>query len=505
MKHILTVLTIVLLTACIQNDVPYPVIKGEVLALEVHGQQSSTIDTKNRTVSVVLGEEVDIKAAKITKFRITSDATSTLDISKAIDLSKKVDFEIITYQTYQWSIETTQAVERYMKVENQIGSARIDLQAKTVLISVLETQPLDQIKVMEFKLGPTSAVYSPDPMQLTDFTNPVTVDVAYHSQSEQWSITIVQSDLSVITQQADPWGGFANLYGSIMEGIEGEPMFEYRAADSQEWISVAATISGTMISGKATPLQGQTKYIYRAKVGEVVGQEVEFTTEATPLIPNMGFNDWAIKGKTWFPNSEPANIFWATGNEGVTATIAGSKDSNTFPTDDAVQGKAACITTIEAPLVDLAAGSLFTGTFTLNALKPLDSPKFSREYTGRPTSFSFWYKYDPKVVNVAKKRPELLGTTDKCDIYIYLGDWEGVLKSSQLKGEATEGIIAIGRFNTDRKVDVYTKQSVEMVYYDKVRRPTKIVLVASSSILGQDYIGGVGSTMWLDELEFSFD
>lgn len=503
-KILLLVLTTVMVS-CIKNDIPYPHVNGEVLGFEVKGQSEVTINNDKHLITLVLSEDVNPRTAEITTFDITPNATSTLSIESPIDLSQTVEFTISTYQDYAWTIETTQSIERDVLVDNQVGAAVIDPVAKSVLINISSTQSLGAINVKKFKLAPSVATYSPDPMRLTNFSKPVKVTATCWGVTEEWTITITKSSKTISTLAAEPWGGFAHLNGSILEGSAETASFEYRAANSQNWLTLPATVDGASMTARLTGLTGATKYIYRAKLGEDLGDEVEFTTEETPLIPNLNLDEWTLKGKTWFANSTAANTFWATGNEGVTAAIAGGKDSNTFPTEDAVRGKAACVTTISAPIVDLAAGSLFTGNFKLDIFKPLDSPRFSRDYTGRPTKLSFWYKYTPKVINIAKKRPELLGTIDKCNLYIYLGDWQGDLTSSKMQKELTEGIIAYGSFETDQDVQVYIKQTIDIKYFDTTRRPTKVIIVATSSILGEQYIGGVGSTMFVDELEFSFD
>lgn len=502
--NILLSLTLLLVTSCINNDIPYPVIRGEVLKFEVEGQKKVTIDNQAQIINVELDETVNPETVKIKKFEITKNSTSTLDPKQSINLTKEQQFTITTYQDWQWKIQTTQPIEHKILVENQIGSAEFDTAKHEIKIAVTLSQPLNDITVKEFKAAPTGATYSPDPLTIKDFSQPVTIQISYWGKSEKWVVTCEKKEANVITLSADPWGNCAYLSGEIVEGGTLTPSFEYREATATQWQNIEAVVEQTKIRAKAVGLKSSTQYIYRAKLGDELANEIEFTTEATPLIPNMSMDEWTQKGKTWFPGRSVTDNYWSSGNEGVTSALAGGKDSNTFPTDDAVKGKAACITTISAPIVDLAAGSLFTGEFKLNITKPLDSPSFSQSYTGRPTKLSFWYKYTPKAINISK-RPELIGQMDQCNIYVYLGDWEGRLKSSQMKVEQTPGIIAYGTFSTNALVSQYTKQTIDIEYYDTKRRPTQIIIVATSSIMGEQYIGGIGSTLWLDELEFSFD
>lgn len=494
------------LVSCINNDIPYPNIKAEVIDIEVEGQKSFTVDVDNCMVSIVLDEEADMNAAKILKLKVTPDAQASINVNDRLDLSSQVQFSIDLYRRWEWSIVATRPVERNMQVKNQVGAAVIDVDALTVDIRVSKNQRLDEILVENLKLAAPSAVYTPDPSTVTDFTEPVTFEVECWGETKSWVVTITKAESTVNTGAAEAWGECAYLSGSILEGSPLLATFEYREAGTEQaWLSTPTVVEQGTIKAKITGLRAVTRYVYRAKLGAEYGDEMEFTTEDTPTISNLDMNTWTLKGKTWFPNATAANTFWATGNEGVTSALAGGKNSNTFPTDDAVEGQAACITTIAAPVVDLAAGSLFTGTFKLNIFKPLESPKFSQEYFGRPTKLSFWYKYTPKVIDIAKKYPEMIGTMDKCNIYIYIGNWEGEILAAQIKGEETEGLIAYGSFESDKQVDQYIKETITLKYLNKTERPTRIMIVATSSIGGNSYIGGVGSTLWVDDFALEFD
>ena len=50
-----------LLSSCIENNVPYPIIKLDITALEVEGETTgAVISTENRTVTVTLADTVPI-------------------------------------------------------------------------------------------------------------------------------------------------------------------------------------------------------------------------------------------------------------------------------------------------------------------------------------------------------------------------------------------------------------------------------------------------------------
>lgn len=499
------ILLCLLLASCIHNDIPYPYIKGEVLAFEAKGQKEVTINKETQTITVVLNENTDPRAVQITKMELTEDATSTLDTTQPIDMTKQVTFTVETYQQYEWKIEVTQPIEYRIRVENQVGEATIDLAAKTIQVYVAKTQSLSNITVKEFKIAPSTATYTPNPLTITNFSKPMVITTSCWGVSQEWAVSFSQSDATVYTLEANAWGKFAYLNGSILAGATETPSFEYREQSSQQWIPVEATLNGANISAKVTGLTQQTTYVYRARLGDGIGSDVTFTTDDTPDIPNMNMDTWTLKGKNWYANDVAEDVFWGTGNEGASIFLAADK-STTTPTEDSHSGKAARLESLKAGIVGMAAGNLFTGSFQTNMGKPLDSPSFSQPYTGRPTSLSFWYKYSPKPIDSDKSKDDPdRGKMDKCTIYIILGNWEGQLKSSQVDGINTVGAIAYGGFTSDTEVTQYTQKTIQIEYKDLVTRPTRIMIITSASSRGEEYVGGIGSTLFLDDFEFGWN
>lgn len=500
---------LLLLSSCIKNDIPYPFVVGEVLDFSVRGETSVRIDRENREIFLVMGELVDIREAEIVRLELTPDATTSLDINQNVDLTSKLQFTVRVFRDWIWTIHTTQPIKRFIEAQNQVGAAVFDSESKRAYFKVTESTNLASIDILELKLGPPVAKYTPDPTSIHDFTKPVEIIVEYWGIKDTWTLEAANATQMVNTlPPLEVWGGFAVLAGGIVQGSENMASFQYRQKGSGDnWKQITADIlNGTSIRARISALKGNTDYQYRAVLGEEYGDILEFTTEETPLIPNMGFEDWTLDGRVWFPSTTNANTYWASGNQGVTIALAGGHDSNTFPTDDAVKGKAACIRTISVSVTNLAAGNIFTGNFVLNVLHPIRSARFARPYTGRPTKLAFWYKYFPETITVANSsHSQHLGEADRAHVYIYLGDWGSELIATDLNGVNTSGAIAFGTFSTDKRVSEYTKQEIELTYMDRTRRPTQIIIVATSSEFGEFFTGGVGSTLFVDELEFKFD
>lgn len=514
-------LLLALCGGCVMNDIPYPVILGEVKEITFEGQKELKIDAAKRLITLVLNDTVDMRAVEVLDITLSSDARSTVKKGDRLDFSTgdKASYTlndsaylmtVSTYQDYEWKIAVSQPLGLKVGVDGSVGDAIIDTESRTVLVKVSEeSTTLTGIVVRDFCLAPAGATYAPDPYATTNYQEPKEFTVRYFDLEEKWQVIVQQVKVNVATGKVTPWAKFAEVTGDISSSSPLSPVFEYREKSATEWQSVAAVRAGSKISAVLKGLLPNHDYVFRAKLGEEVASEVAFRTEATPEIENMGFEAWALAGKTWFANASASATFWASGNPGVTG-VPVNKESNTSRTDDKKEGQfAAKIETIKVPVVILAAGSLFTGDFVTNINKPLDSPKFSRPYSGRPTQITFWYKYAPKIIDVARGKPEELGKMDRCLIYIYLGDWEGTLSSSQLAKEAdkskTPGAIAYGEFVSDQAVGSYTKQTINLTYFDKTKPVKKILLVGTSSIYGDFYTGGEGSTLYWDELSFGWD
>ena len=57
----------------VENDMAYPTVLGNIVAFEVAGQTSVSIDATARTVNVVLAETADIQNIEVTRFDISPE------------------------------------------------------------------------------------------------------------------------------------------------------------------------------------------------------------------------------------------------------------------------------------------------------------------------------------------------------------------------------------------------------------------------------------------------
>lgn len=334
----------------------------------------------------------------------------------------------------------------------------------------------------------------------------ITVDQTIHQYDVMVKVPTKQESTDLKTDDirmdvSKVWGQFAYLSGVCnLEEITSPVQFRYKKKSDSEWTTVEAVQEeGTKnYSTKVSPLEFGTEYEYYILCGDKTGETCTFTTESYVEIPNLNFDTWAQNGKNWYPNSDAANSFWATGNEGV--TLGGN--SNSMGVEDSRSGLSAQLQTVQVKVLIVkvkAAGNLFIGSYKTNTSNPASSVTFGRPYEGaRPTKLSGYFKYQPGDTMSSGSVPaDRTLTSDECDIYIQL--WSG------------DETIGEGHFITNEAVSEYTHFEIPVEYTVTNKRPDKITIVATSSRYGGYFDGmnvigqlAIGSTLWVDDFELSY-
>ena len=153
--YILPFLATLLFAACIQNDIPYPRIKAQILSISAEGQVgTATIDNATLTVSLELADTVDLRRVHIESLTVTEGATSTLPADSTIDLTQSYSLTLSIYQDYTWTIQATQNIERSFRVEGQFGAPVFDVYNHRAVAYVNQDADLSNIKITELVLGP---------------------------------------------------------------------------------------------------------------------------------------------------------------------------------------------------------------------------------------------------------------------------------------------------------------------------------------------------------------
>ncbi len=517
--HLILILVAILtatLPACIKNDIPYPRIQPNIRTIVAEGQTlDADIDSAQRVVTLHIGEEVNIAKVVLTDITVTpgSHFVNEPDWSAGVDLSKPLHVTLELYQPYVWTIEVDQSIERYFAVKGQVGASVIDVPGRRIIVTLPETANLSAVEVLSAKLGPTGSVCNP-PLEgyKIDLTRPFVTMVNVYGQDQLWTIYADVVASTVSTTSVDAWTCVAWVYGSAEEGAEAG--FEYRKADTDTWTSLAAedvTVSNGSLTGCIKHLDPQTEYVVRAVSGVEYGQELTFTTGSAPQLPNHDFENWHREGKIECPWAEGGVEFWGTGNKGA-ATLG---DSNTVPTTDTPTGTGyAAMLMTQWKVVKLAAGSIFSGYYVrTDGTNGVLS--FGREFTERPTKVRGMFKYDCKPIDKVPVNDSsfdyLKGQPDTCVVWCALIDsptpFEIRTKPSDRHLFDPNGseVIAYGRMACGETVSQYKQFEFELNYKATNRVPKYIIMVGSASEFGDYFVGGVGSTMYLDDLELIYD
>lgn len=532
-------------SCAIENDIPYPIKEASIESIDVEGQRgaeenvftAATINKTARTATLYVNDSVDITKLKITRLKITTDAELIPDSAACVnyakfpntgfasldsiptssntrmDFSSPVNFTLRTYQDYIWKVTVNQIVEREIDVVGMTDDYVLDANSRRVIIYVGSDQDLSNIQINKLNLGGEYGSVKPDPTTVHDFTTSQTFYAARHGEDvwQEWKVFVYQTDEGGSGGSADvfPMTTRAILKGSIQSGKT--PEIEYAKQSESSWNSVPSSdisVSGTSFTAALSGLSASTTYKYRVSVDGTAGSEQTFTTVAAVALENGKLENWSQDGKVWNPNAADADPFWGTGNPGAASFIG----NLTEPTDESISGKAALLETKNA-IIKLGAGNLFTGDFQLDGLNGL--LHFGRPFTSFPTALRLYYKYTSTTINMIGDNvgdlASMKGEPDICHIYIALSDKSEPYeikndpKNRKLFDPKDPNIIAYGEFTSNQTTSSYKQIEIPLEYRYTNRTPKYIIIVASSSKYGDYYIGGVGSKLWLDEMELVYE
>jgi len=544
-------LTAGILTSCaIENDIPYPIIEASIESMTVEGQRgadqntftAATINKSARTVTLYVNDGVDISRLQILSLKTTTGAELVVDdpnvcedyskfptsgfasldsiplsSNTRVNFSQPVTFTLRTYQDYQWKITVNQIIQRDIDVEN-MRSYVIDADTRTVIIYVDPTTDLTNLTVKKLNLGGEYGRVTPDPTLQKDYSKPSTFNVScsWEEYSYEWTVYVYPDSNESGSGSAEAFAMTtrATVTGNVQSGKT--PTVEYRKESETSWSTVPpanVSTSGNTFSATLTGLSASTTYKYRISVDGSAGSEQTFTTAAATPLENGAMEEWSQDGKQWNPWAAGNNAFWGTGNPGAAAFIG----NLTTPTDESVKGQAALLETKNA-IIKLGAGNIFTGDFALDGLNGL--LHFGRPFTSFPTALRLYYKYTPAIISIVGSSIEetlpsslknMVGQSDLFHIYIALSDKSEPYEirnnpdKRQLFDPNDANIIAYGEYTSSEPVTSYKELEIPLEYRATNRTPKYIIIVASSSKYGDYYLGGVGSKLWLDEMELVYE
>lgn len=277
-------------------------------------------------------------------------------------------------------------------------------------------------------------------------------------------------------------------------------------------------------------LAPETLYEFRPVGNDLTpGSVAVFMTEKKTEIPNLDFEGGeygSFDGASgvYSPNVPGQSRFWTSGNPGSMFVMAGQglKKNVTLPATgtDARTGTALWMTSYYVNILgvkSLASGTVFSGTFGPISAAPMNTNDqralvhYGQPYSARPVGLKGWYRYIPKTIDtdIDGKFGSLMGQSDQCKIYISLEVWGGGVTSRPAADKRVVvgyGELVSGATPTVSDNNGYVPFEFRIQYDpDNVVKPDHIVMCATCSYLSDDFCGGAGSSLYIDDFELIWD
>ena len=516
---------------CIDNDVPYPIVKLEILNIEVDGLASQPqIDATNKRVELTLEETTDIRNVEILSMTTTEGATSSIVVPSKHDIRHPLYVTLSMYQSYEWTISATQHIERYFRVEGQIGESDIDAEHHIATAYVPIDHDMENINITAMKLGPRDiTTYSLTPEELTNFDASVrNLSIVYHNDIEEiWTLQVIPTDVEVEFTSVDAWAKRIWLYANGRSDTD--LGFRYRKAGDVEWMQVDdITVNGGSFTACIEGLETKTEYEVVAYSNENQTEVVKVTTEDIFLLPNAGFEEWSFANKCYFPYADGGEPFWGTGNPG--ATTLGDAFNLTMPCSEDIRPGSNGTTSAKlqsmypnmAGIGKFAAGNMFMGRFA-GTIGTNGIVHFGRPCAARPVALRGWYKYTcgtiDKVGKLPSNRPDVaMGGPDEGQILIAVGNWSAEKYGGDTnspvaidtRNEATffnkdgENVIGVGEIVLKESSDGWVEFTLPLEYKTTSVTPTHLVVVFTGSRFGDYFTGSTASCLLVDDIELIY-
>ena len=553
MKKLLiySVLAIGVLSGCIWNDLPYPVVVPNVTSVIVDEAEKIDIDYSKRVITIYLPETQDIRAVAIRSVQVDQEiAHVPEELSGVHDLTNPLRFTITTYQDYEWTIVGVRNVTRYFTVQGQVGASVIDEVNHRVLASVGKDEDIENITVTSLKLGAEGKTTYSIPMEeMKDFSAGIYVDVTEFDYTETWAIFVEVTDASVEVQKVNAWANMAYVTSIGVAGVENG--FQFRETGASEWIAVPAediTSDGGSFVAHIKGLKPETEYEVVAVCEGESSPIVSFITESAAPVPNGSFEYASlVSGASYYKFYDPdcgfedgSYMFWGSGNgegsEGVNGSASMGIVITYIDKDEKVDGQQSVRAQTSQLVGILAAGNLFTGQFAGLVETSGGKVNFGRPWTTRPVALKLYCKYETGKVDILGNLPPGISLSkddhDRAEVKFALGTWDyrkyGGNPASPIHVNTTdsetfvdfktdESTIAYGNLviyndgyvlNDEEKVGIATSEWVEYTiplnYRDMETAPTHIVISCAASRYGDYFTGCSSSKLWIDAVELIY-
>ena len=270
----------------------------------------------------------------------------------------------------------------------------------------------------------------------------------------------------------------------------GSGAFSFKATAS---VSAGAKLSGALTSTNGNSLSfdaisnstpfSPSNYMKTFTITSEDGTNTADWTIVVSYEPQLANSDMSI----WTNDKTPGGDWASANNSYVTLTTKATEGGNTYARLEAKK----------APVVStFAAGNLFLGYFQMN-ISQMNTPKkmtyFGIPFTAKPLSLTTDISYTPG------------GSTDKGSIEIHLLHYDGPAGQFEyhtIGDEANITVVGQGRAEFGATNGWETK--TVNVEYTSDLLPTHIHVAYSTSYLGDQLKGDVGSLMYVDNVKLNY-
>lgn len=544
------------LPSCIKNDVPYPLVELRIARVEGPGFTTAENNPERQEITLNLDEKTDIRKVRIQN--VEYDATiHSVNLSKEevmermrrspdpvgeFDLTAPLYTTLSLYQDYEWSIRAKQTIERRFVVDGQIEDSQIDEKSRMARAFVASGTDLQHIRVTDLKLGPADiTTYAPtlDELADVDFRSHRLVNVTCHGRTEQWSLFVEVSHSRIAVRSADLWSNTASVTAVVsQEEHDRGAKLQYRTKGAATWQDIPESSYQNEImtaeikpewtaaenpSGIAvhTPKEGKGifaghTYEIRLLLGDEQVQLLEYSAAKGDAIPNGD-----MEGElSCFTTDNTSATMWSSGNNPIKSNLC-------RPATMKGMGGAQCAKlTASSTFGTLAAGNLFTATFTMKGTNGTVGFGQKYTYTARPKGLRFKYHATVGTVDIQKEYggPLKKGDQDKSFVYAAIVEWtarrdvtSGLSRptgtwdpSAQTDLEGSGKIIAYGTLEIERSTegDSMVEGEIPILYYDTdspaPQSSYTLVISCATSKYG-DYMNGCSkNVLYVDDFEWIY-
>ena len=362
-------------------------------------------------------------------------------------------------------------------------------------------------------------------------TNPFVFKVKDSMNAEASAqVNVVSSGATGIVP-VDFWYGQAKLTADVLDPAVSDVRIRYREASADEWSEGVMTKSeGNAYVFDATGFTaGRTYDLQLMADGAECGKQIAVQTEAGVQMPNAGFEEWGTFDGIVSPYSSVETAFWGTGNKGADMAKVILTESSTDIRPGSSGKLSARLESKDAKVLGIgkfAAGNLFVGEFGETDMGSMSGTvKMGRafEFNAKPQSLNGWFKYTQAgsdkgrifvcLVNMTNGSTYHTVDTNEDNIN---GDRINVTALDPMaefiyadidNPETLEGhIIGYGDLVLETTVPDWTEFEIPIIYREKYagEKPNVLIVTASASWRGDYFDGAVGSTMYLDDIEFVY-